>query len=82
MSEQTSTGEALRPFLTALQGTPVPEAELIVAGRRIVSVLVAHGRSVILCGDHRWAGVWDLAALTDDEAVSFGLWVASKVRQL
>lgn len=78
--KQTNRLEALRPFLTVLDGDPVPHAELVAAGRRMAGALVAHGRPVTLCADDRWAGVWDLERLTDDEAVAWGLWVAMKVR--
>jgi len=63
-----------------LDGTPVPLAELVAGGRRMAEVLVANGRPVTLCSDDHWAGVWDLERLTDDEAASWGLWVAMKVR--
>lgn len=79
--KQTNRREALWPFLTALDGTPVPHAELVAGGRRIAETLVAHGMPISLCADGQWAGVWDLERLTDDEAVSWGLWVALKVRE-
>ncbi|MGH3926972.1 MAG: hypothetical protein ACRDTT_29575, partial [Pseudonocardiaceae bacterium] len=69
----------LRPFMTVLDGTPVPLAELVAGGRRVAEVLVAHGRPVILCADDHWAGVWDLERLTDEEAASWGLFVAMKL---
>lgn len=78
--EETPRREVLRPFLDVLDGTPVAHEDLAVAGRTIAEVLVDHGRPVILCGDNHWAGVWDLERITDDEAVSWGLWVAMKVR--
>lgn len=46
----------------------------------MAEVLVAHGRPVTLCADDHWAGVWDLERLTDEEAASWGLWVAMKAR--
>jgi hypothetical protein len=82
MSEQRTTrGDSLGPFLAALDGTPVATVELVDAGRRLARALVRYGRPVILCSDDRWAGVWDLERLSDDEAVSWGLWVAMKVRR-
>jgi hypothetical protein len=74
--KQTNRREALGPFLTVLDGTPVPHAELVAGGRR----MVAHGRPLTLCADDHWAGVWDPERPTDDEAVAWGLWVAMKVR--
>ena len=78
--KHTNRRDGLRPFLTVLDGTPVPLAELVAGGRRMAEVLVAHGRPVTLCADDHWAGVWDLERLTDEEAASWGLWVAMKVR--
>jgi hypothetical protein len=78
--KHTNRPDALRPFLTLLDGTPVPLAELVAGGRRMAEVPVAHGRPVTLCADDHWAGVWDLERLTDDEAVSWGLWVVMKTR--
>jgi hypothetical protein len=77
--KHTNHMDALRPFLTVLDGTPVPLAELVAGGRRMAEVLVSHGRPVTLCADDHWAGVWDLERLTDEEAASWGLWVAMKV---
>lgn len=79
---QTDRREVLRPFLAAMRGAQVPWAELVEAGRKVAAVLVAHGRPVTLCADGPWAGVWDLERLTDDEAVAWGMWVASKVKRL
>jgi hypothetical protein len=78
--KQTEGREALKPFLTVLDGIPVPRTELVAGGRRMAEILVAHGRPITLCPDDHWAGVWDLERLTDDEAVSWGLWVAMKIR--
>ena len=75
----TNRRDALRPFLALLDGTPVPLAELVAGGRRMAEVPVAHGRPVTLCADDPWAGVWDLERLTDEEAASWGLWVAVRV---
>jgi len=72
--------DTLRPFRALLDGIPVPLAELVAGGRRMAEVPVAHGRPVTLCADDHWAGVWDLELLTDDEAVSWGLWVVMKTR--
>lgn len=80
--KQTSRRQALQPFLTVLAGTPVPHAELVAAGRRMAEVMVTHGRPITLCADGKWAGVWDLECLTDDEAVAWGAWVAMKIRPL
>jgi hypothetical protein len=77
--EQVNRRDALRPFRTVLEGTPVPLSELVAGGRRMAAALVAHGRPVTLCADDHWAGVWDLERLTDGEAASWGLWVAMKV---
>ena len=76
--KQTNHQDALQPFLAALDGTPVPRAELVAGGRKIAQVLIAYGRPVTLCADDHWAGVWDLERLTDDEAVFWGFWVAMK----
>jgi hypothetical protein len=78
--KQTNRREVLGPFLTVLDGTPVPHAELVAGGRRMAEILVAHGRPLTLGADDHWAGVWDLERLTDDEAAAWGLWVAMKVR--
>jgi hypothetical protein len=80
--KHTNHRDALRPFLTVLDGIPVPLAELVAGGRRMAEVLVAYGRPVSLCADDHWAGVWDLERLTDQEAASWGLWVAMKLRPL
>jgi hypothetical protein len=79
--KQTNRREVLRPFLTLLEGTPVPHVELVNAGRRMAEVMVDHGRPITLCPDGQWAGVWDLQYLTDDEAVAWGMWVAMKIRR-
>jgi hypothetical protein len=71
---------ALGPFLDALDGTPVLHDELVSAGRRLAGILVARGKSLILSVEGQWAGVWDLERLTDDEAVAWGLRVATKVK--
>ena len=81
-AKDTNLRDALRPFLTVLDGTPVPLAELVAGGRRMAEVLVSYGRPVSLCADDHWAGVWDLERLTDEEAASWGLWVATKVGPL
>jgi hypothetical protein len=77
---QINRREVLGPFLAALRGSPVPYSDLVQAGRMVAAVLVAHGRPISVCGDGPWAGVWDLERLTDDEAVIWGMWVATKVR--
>jgi hypothetical protein len=77
--KQPSRREVLGPFLTALDGTPVPYAELVAGGRRMAEVLVEHGRPVTICTDGPLAGVWDLERLTDEEAVAWGFGVAMKV---
>jgi hypothetical protein len=73
--------EVLRPLLAAMDGKHVPYAELVEAGRKIAAVLVTHKLPVILNSDGPWSGVWDLKQLTDDEAVAWGMWVATKARQ-
>lgn len=78
----TNHRDVLEPFLTVLDGTPVPLAELVAGGRRMAEVLVAHGRPVTLCADDHWAGVWDLERLTDEEAASWGLWIAMRIGPL
>jgi hypothetical protein len=40
--KQTNRREALGPFLTVLDGTPGPHAELVAGGRRMAEILVAH----------------------------------------
>jgi hypothetical protein len=81
---QDSTGHPtlLSPFLACLDGEPTPKADLVSAGRRLARGLVLRGRSVIICEDGPWTGVWDLDRLTDEEAVAWGLCVATKVRRL
>jgi hypothetical protein len=74
----TNSGEVLRPFLDLLDGTAVPQETLVEAGRRLANGLLSHGQSLFLCDDGPWQGVWDLEHLTDAEAVTWGLWVASK----
>lgn len=81
-AKETNLQDALQPFLTVLDGTPVPLAELVAGGRRMAEALVSYGRPVTLCADDHWAGVWDLERLTDEEAASWGLWVATKVGPL
>jgi hypothetical protein len=78
--KQTNRRQALQPFLAVLAGAPVPDAELVAAGRRMAEVMIAHGKPITLCADGQWAGVWDLEYLTDDEAVAWGMWVARKIR--
>lgn len=69
------------PLLAAMDGEPVPDSELVEAGRMIAAVLVTHRLPVILNSDGPWSGVWDLEQLTDGEAVAWGMWVATKARQ-
>lgn len=73
--------EVIRPLLAALDGAPVPRAELVEAGRKLADALVTQGHPVSLIEDGRWAGVWELDRLTDEEAVTWGMWVATKARQ-
>jgi hypothetical protein len=80
MGDKENARGGLKSFLEALEGTPVPRRELVAAGHQMAQVLVAHGRPVILTGHGRWAGVWDLERLTDDEAVAWGIWMARRVR--
>jgi hypothetical protein len=47
----------------------------------MATVLVNHGRELSITTDGPWAGVWDLPNLTDDEAVAWGMWVATKVHE-
>jgi hypothetical protein len=72
----------LRPFLAFLDGEPTQTADLVAAGRILARIVVDQDRPVIVCGDGAWAGVWDLEQLTDTEAVTWGLWIAMKVRRL
>jgi hypothetical protein len=81
-SKQVDRQELLRPFLRAMTGEAVPQAELVRAGRMIANALVKHGRPVTICGDGDWAGVWNLERLTDGEAVAWGMWVTAKARRL
>jgi hypothetical protein len=80
MANRKAREEILRPLLSALEGKPIPHAELLRTARLIACVLVDHGRPLSLTVDGPWAGVWDLQRLTDDEAVAWGMWVATKVR--
>jgi hypothetical protein len=73
--------EVLAPLLAAMDGKVVPHADLVEAGRQLAAALVAHGHPVTLIEDGPWAGVWELDRLTDDEAVAWGTWVATKARQ-
>jgi hypothetical protein len=70
----------LAPFLECLEGKPTPKADLVTAGRKLALGLVLRDRPIVVCGDGPWAGVWDLEKLTDSEAVSWGLCIATKVR--
>jgi hypothetical protein len=79
---QLDRRELLGPLKAALEGQAVPHDELVRAGRMIAAALVKHCRPVTICGDGPWAGVWDLERLTDDEAVAWGMWVATKVRRV
>lgn len=72
--------EVLRPLWAAMEGKRVPHGELVDAGRKIAAVLVTHGLPVVLNSDGPWSGVWDLEQLTDEEAVAWGMWVATKAR--
>jgi hypothetical protein len=58
--KQTNRREALRPFLTVLDGTPVSHADLVAGGRRMAEVLVAPGRPITLCPMATWprCGTW------------------------
>jgi hypothetical protein len=80
--ETTGHPTLLAPFLECLDGKPTPKADLVTAGRKLARGLILRDRPVILSGDGPWAGVWDLERLTDDEAVAWGLRVATKVRRL
>jgi hypothetical protein len=77
--KRTEGREALRPFLTVLDGTRFlmstwwREAK---DGRGSGRPRQAH----YPLPDGHLAGVWDLERMTDDEAVAWGLWVAMKVR--
>ena len=79
---QLDREEVLRPLQRVLDGEPVPYGDLVQAGRMIAAALVNHGRSLSITSDGPGAGVWDLERLSDDEAVAWGMWVASKVRRL
>lgn len=70
----------MRPFLDFLDGASVPPETLVEAGRKLAEGLVNSGHPVFLCGDGPWQGVWVLDRLTDTQAITWGLWVASKVR--
>jgi hypothetical protein len=72
--------ETMRPFLDFLDGASVPPEKLVEAGRKLAEGLVNSGHPVFLCGDGPWQGVWVLDRLTDTQAITWGLWVASKVR--
>ena len=79
---QVNREQVLRPLRRVLAGEPVPHADLVQAGRMIAAALVNHGRSLIITSDGPWAGVWNLDQLSDDEAVAWGMWVATKVRRV
>jgi hypothetical protein len=78
LRREASRGDPLRSLVTFLEVKPVPYQELVAAGRKLAQALVSRGRTIILCGESEWAGVWDLERLTDGEAVDWGLWVARK----
>jgi hypothetical protein len=80
MPATNSGEEVLRPFLDLLDGTPVPEETLVEGGRRLANGILSHGESLFLCDDGPWQGVWYLEHLTDAEAVTWGLWVASRTK--
>ena len=69
----------LDPLLKALEGEAIPRSEVIEASRLVAAALVTNGRPITLWGEGPWAGVWDLERLTDDEAVAWGLWLATRV---
>jgi hypothetical protein len=73
---------SLGSILAFLDGTPTPAPDLVSAGRTLARARIGRGRPVIVCGDGAWAGVWDLEQLTDTEAVTWGLWIAMKVRRV
>lgn len=68
----------LDPLLKALEGEAIPRSEVIEASRLVAAALVTNGRPITLWGEGPWAGVWDLERLTDDEAVAWGLWLATR----
>jgi hypothetical protein len=70
----------MHALVRALEGEPVPYAEVVRSGRLIAAALVAAGRPLSVVRDGPWAGVWDLEELTDEEAAAWGMWVATKVR--
>jgi hypothetical protein len=72
-------GDVLEPFLGVLEGSIVPYAELVHAGRLIARAMVALGRPIVISAEDTWAGVWDLERLTDREAVAWGFWVVSRL---
>jgi hypothetical protein len=72
--------EVLRPFLDLLEGTSVPLETFVEAGPRLANALQSHSKSLFLCDDGSWQGVWHLEHLTDSEAVTWGLWVASRTK--
>lgn len=76
---QLTGGGILEPLLKALEGEAVPRSEVIQASRQVAAALVTNGRPITLWGEGPWAGVWDLERLTDDEAVAWGLWLATRV---
>ena len=76
---KVGSGKLLQPLMNALEGKPVPHSELVQAARLVAAALVTHGRPVAMSEEGPWAGVWDLERLTDDEAVAWGMWVATRV---
>jgi hypothetical protein len=77
----TGQEETLRPFLDFLDGESVLPETLVAAGRTLAEGLVKSGHPVFLCGDGPWQGVWVLDRLTDVQAITWGLWVATRVRR-
>jgi hypothetical protein len=64
--------------LAFLEGKPVPYQEMVAASRHLAEALISRSHSIILIAEGEYAGVWDLARLSDGEAVDWGLWLARK----
>jgi hypothetical protein len=72
--------EVLEPLFAVLGGRFVPYEDVVNASRKVAAALISRGKPFSLCGEGSWAGVWALERLTDDEAVVWGVWVATRIR--
>jgi hypothetical protein len=72
--------DVLEPLWAVLDGRFVPYDDVVNASRKVAAALISRGKPFSLCGPGALAGVWDLELLTDDEAVAWGVWVATRLR--